>query len=330
MERRPYQIVITDCDHLSFDEEEQMSARIGAKLSLTQVTKEEDLIRACQEADGLIIQYALLTRKVLEVLPKCKVISRYGVGVDTIDLQAATDLGIIVANVPDYCVDEVADQTLSLILGWVRKQVFFNQRIKSNQWDFQQGRPIHRIRGKILGLIGCGTIGVEVARRISAFGVRVIAFDPYLKKPPQGIELFDFDTVLKDSDFLSIHCPLNESTHHLIDGKALGKMEKKPLLINTSRGPIVDEIALIQALAEGQVSGAGLDVLEEEPPDPQNPLLKMENVILSPHVSFYSEESIRELKRRTAENVVEVLMGKWPKSVVNRNVIGKTRASISA
>jgi D-3-phosphoglycerate dehydrogenase len=248
--------------------------------------------------------------------------------VDTIDLQAATDLGIIVANVPDYCVDEVADQTLSLILGWVRKQVFFNQRIKSNQWDFQQGRPIHRIRGKILGLIGCGKIGVEVARRISAFGVRVIAFDPYLKKPPQGIELFDIDTVLKDSDFLSIHCPLNESTHHLIDGKALGKMEKKPLLINTSRGPIVDEKALIQALAEGQVSGAGLDVLEEEPPDPQNPLLKMENVILSPHVSFYSEESIRELKRRTAENVVEVLMGKWPKSVVNRNVIGKTRASI--
>ena len=329
MEQHPYQIVITDCDHLSFDEEEQMSARIGAKLSLAQVTREEDLIKACQEADGLIIQYALLTRKVLERLPKCKVISRYGVGVDTIDIQAATDLGIIVAKVPDYWVDEVADQTLSLILGWVRKQVFFDQKIKTNQWDFQQGRPIHRIRGKILGLIGCGKMGVEVARRISAFGVRVIAFDPYLKKPPQGIELFDFDTVLKDSDFLSIHCPLNESTHHLIDGKALGKMEKKPLLINTSRGPIVDERALIQALAEGQVSGAGLDVLEEEPPDPQNPLLKMENVILSPHVSFYSEESIRELKRRTAENVVEVLMGKWPKSVVNRNVMGRTRAPIS-
>jgi len=329
MERHPYQIVITDCDHLSFDEEEQMSARIGAKLSLAQVTREEDLIKACQEADGLIIQYALLTRKVLEVLSKCKVISRYGVGVDTIDIQAATDLGIIVANVPDYCVDEVADQTLSLILGLVRKQVFFYQKIKTHQWDFQQGRPIHRIRGKILGLIGCGKIGVEVAKRISAFGVRVIAFDPYLKKPPQGIELFDFDTVLKDSDFLSIHCPLNESTHHLIDGKSLRKMEKKPLLINTSRGPIIDEKALVLALENGQVSGAGLDVLEKEPPDPQNPLLTMENVILSPHVSFYSEESIKELKRRTAENVVEVLMGKWPKSVANQSVIGRTRAPIS-
>jgi len=168
-----------------------------------------------------------------------------------------------------------------------------------------------------------------VAKRISSFGVKVIAFDPYLEKVPQGIELKDFDSVIKESDFISIHCPLNDSTRHLIGEQAFKKMEKRPLLINTSRGPIVDEKALIQALKEGLISGAGLDVLEKEPPDPLNPLLKMENVILTPHVSFYSVESISQLKRSTAKNVVDVLTGRWPRSMVNREVMGKTRASIS-
>jgi D-3-phosphoglycerate dehydrogenase len=298
-------------------------------LIFAQIKGEEELIQVCKDADGLLIQYALLSREVLKQLPKCKVIARYGVGVDSIDLRAATDLGIIVANVPDYCVDEVADQALSMILALIRKTVFFDQKVKSNEWDFRQGRPIHRIKGKTLGLIGSGRIGLEVGKRISAFGVRVMAFDPYLQKAPAEIQLTDLDTVLKESDVISIHCPLNESTRHLLGEKEFQKMEKKPLIINTSRGPIIDERALIQALRKGQVSGAGLDVLEKEPPDPQNPLLKMENVTLAPHISFYSEESISELKQRTAENVSSVLLGKWPRSVVNQQVKGKTRAVIS-
>jgi D-3-phosphoglycerate dehydrogenase len=330
MKSNHYRVVITDCDHGSIEEEKREFSPTGAELILAQVREEEDLIRACKEADGLINQYALLTRKVFEGLPKCKVVSRYGVGVDNVDLKAATDLGIIVANVPDYCIDEVSNQTIAMILTLIRKTAFFDRKVKSNRWDFHLGIPIYRLHGKTLGLIGSGRIGLEVAKKISTFGVKVIAFDPYLQKAEEGIALTDFDTVLKKSDFISIHCPLNESTYHLIDATALRKMEKKPLLINTSRGPIIDEKALVLALQNGQVSGAGLDVLEKEPPDLQNPLLKMENVILSPHVSFYSEESIKELKRKTAENVVEVLMGKWPKSVVNRDVIGKTRASISA
>jgi D-3-phosphoglycerate dehydrogenase len=329
MEKNKFKVVITDCDHGSIEEEKREFGRIGAELILAQFKEEQDLIRVCKDADGLLNQYALLTRKVLEKLPKCKVIGRYGVGIDSVDLKAATGLGIIVANVPDYCVDEVADQALSMILALIRKTVFFDQKVKSNEWDFRQGRPIHRIKGKTLGLIGSGRIGLEVAKRISAFGVRVIAFDPYLQKTPNGIELKDFDTVLKESDFISIHCPLNESTRHLLGEKEFQKMEKRPLVINTSRGPIIDEMALAQALTKGQVSGAGLDVLEKEPPDPQNPLLKMENVIIAPHISFYSEESISELKRRTAENVSSVLLGKWPRSVVNQEVKGKTRAVIS-
>jgi D-3-phosphoglycerate dehydrogenase len=328
MERHPYRVVITDCDQGSIEEEKDEFGKIGVELILAQVQEERELIRACREADGLLNQYAPLTRRVLENLPNCKVVSRYGVGVDSVDLKAATDLGIIVANVPDYCMDEVADQTVSMLLGLIRKTAFFDQKVKSGQWDFRQGIPIYRTRGKTLGLIGCGKIGLEVAKRISAFGLRVIAFDPYIEKPHEVIELKDIDTVLKESDFISIHCPLNDSTRHLIGDEAFKKMEKRPILINTSRGPIIDEKALIQALKEGLISGAGLDVLEKEPPDSQNPLLKMENVILTPHVSFYSVESISELKRRTAKNVSEVLMGRRPNSVVNREVMGKTRASI--
>jgi D-3-phosphoglycerate dehydrogenase len=329
MERHQYRVVITDCDHGSIGEEKEEFGRIGAELILAQVKEEKDLIRACKEADGLINQYSPLTRSVLENLPKCKVVARYGVGVDSVDLKAATDLGIIVANVPDYCIDEVANQTISMILTLVRKTAFFDQKVKSGQWDFHLGIPIHRTRAKTLGLIGCGKIGLEVAKRISAFGVRVIAFDPYIEKSHEVIELKDIDTVLKESDFISIHCPLNDSTRHLIGEREFNKMEKKPLLVNTSRGPIIDEKALIQALKEGLISGVGLDVLEKEPPDSQNPMLKMENVILSPHIGFYSEESISELKQRTAKNVSDVLSGRWPGSVVNQDVKGKTRAPIS-
>jgi len=329
MDTHPYRVVITDCDHGSIEEEKAEFGQIRAELILAQVQGEKDVIRVCKDADGLLNQYALLTRKVLESLPKCKVISRYGVGVDSVDLKAATDLGIIVANVPDYCMDEVAGQTIAMILTLTRKTAFFDRKVKSGEWDFHLGIPIYRIKGKTLGLVGCGKIGLEVARRISGFGVSVMTYDPYLEKAPEGFELRDFDTVLKESDFISIHCPLNDSTRHLIGGKEFKKMAKKPFLINTSRGPIVDEKALLQALEEGLLSGAGLDVLEKEPPDSQSPLLKMENVVLSPHVGFYSVESISELKRRTAKNVSDVLKGKWPGSVVNRDVRGKTRASIS-
>jgi D-3-phosphoglycerate dehydrogenase len=322
-----FRVAITDCDHGSIEEEKEEFARIGAELVLEQVHEEGDLIRLCREADDFITQYAVFSRKVLENLPKCKVISRYGVGVDSVDLRAATDLGIIVTNVPDYCMDEVADQTVSMLLALIRKTVFFDKQVKAGLWDFRTGVPMHRIRGKTLGLIGCGKIGLEVARRISGFGVGVIAFDPYIAKAPGGIELKDYDSVLKDSDFISIHCPLNQSTRHLVGDREFRKMEKRPIVINTSRGPIVDEEALIRALELDLISGVGLDVLEKEPPGSDHPLLSRNNVVLSPHISFYSVESISELKRRTAKNVVDALTAKWPASVVNSDVRGKTRAS---
>ena len=328
MEHQKWMVVITDCDHVSIEEEKKVFAQIKADLVWAKLEKEEEIIRECRDADGLLNQYALMTRRVLENLPRVKAIARYGVGVDSIDLRAATDLGIIVANVPDYCIDEVAIQAVTMLMALIRKTVFFNQKVKSGQWDFQQGMPIYRIRGKTLGLVGCGKIGLQVAKIVSSLGVRVVAFDPYIQKL-EGIEQVDLDFLLKESNFISIHCPLNESTRHLIGEDAFRKIRKNPLIINTSRGPVIDEKALIEALKEGRVSGAGLDVLEKEPPDLQNPLLKMENVLLSPHMGFYSDESIKELNRRTAESVADVLLGKWPKSVVNPEVRGRTRASIS-
>ncbi len=320
-------VVITDCDQGSIEEERAVFSKLGADLDWAQISGEEEMVSRCHDADGLIIQYAFFTRWVLERLPRCKVISRYGVGVDTIDVQVATELGIIVANVPDYCVDEVSDHTLALFLSLVRKVTLLDRSIRSGTWDFRVAIPIHRLRDMTYGIVGCGRIGQGVARRVSAFGLRVIGYDPYLAEA-EMIELVLFERLLAESDFISIHCSLTESSHHLFRRDQFQRMERRPLVMNLSRGPIIDEVSLIEALEKGWISGVALDVLEKEPPDTNNPLLRRENVILTPHIGFYSEESKSELKRRTAANVSSVLMGKLPDSVVNRAVVGKSRVGL--
>lgn len=320
-------IVITDCDHGSIEEERAVFGNLGADLELAQISSEDEILARCHDADGLLSQYAPLTRKVFEGLPQCKAVSRYGVGVDGIDLTAATEFGIIIANVPDYCMDEVADHTLALFLSWVRRVNLLDRCIESGTWDFRVAIPIHRLKGRTYGIVGCGRIGREVARRIAGFGLRVIGYDPYLTEA-EGIELVSLERLLVESDFISIHCPLTESTHHLFGRDQFRRVERKPLVMNLSRGAVVDEAALIEALERGWVGGAALDVLEKEPPNTKNPLLRRENVIITPHIGFYSEESKSELKRRAAENVSSVLMGTLPSSVVNREVMGRSRAGL--
>ena len=327
MGNQPARVVITDCDQGSIAEEIEVFAGMGIEPSWPGVTAEAEVIEACRNAEGIITQYAAMNRRVLEQLPHCKVVVRYGVGVDTIDLAAATDLGIIVCNVPDYCSDEVADHAVALLLSLARKTALYDRRVKSGQWDFRLGAPIHRLQGKTMGLVGCGRIGSRMAAHMPAFGVKVRAFDPYITNAGEHVILTDLDRVLK-SDIVSLHCPLNASTRHLIDAAAFGKMERKPLLINTARGPIVDEQALIRALQTGQISGAGLDVIEKEPPAPDHPFFGMDNVILTPHSGYYSVESISEVKRRVAEHVCNVLSGKVPDAVFNPEVLGKTRARL--
>ncbi len=324
--KRP-KVVITDCDHGSFEEERAVFSKFGADLELAQMSNEDEIIARCHDVDGLLSQYAPLTRRVFEGLPRCKAVSRYGVGVDGIDLTAATELGIVVANVPDYCIDEVSEHTLAIFLAWVRKIILLDQSIRSGTWDFRVAIPIHRLRGMTYGIVGCGRIGRGVARRVSAFGLRVIGYDPYLAEA-EGIELVSLEILLAESDFISIHCPLTESSYHLFGRDQFQRMKRRPLLMNLARGAVVDEGALIEALERGWISGAALDVLEKEPPDTKNPLMKGDNVILTPHIGFYSEESKSELKRRAAENVRSVLAGKLPGSVVNGEVLGKSRAGL--
>ena len=320
-------VVITDCDQGSIEEERAVFGKLEADLDWAQILGQEEIVSRCHDADGLIIQYAPLTRWVLERLPRCKVVSRYGVGVDTIDVEAATELGIIVANVPAYCVDEVSDHTLALFLSLARKVILLDRSIRSGTLDFRVAIPIHRLKGITYGIVGCGRIGQGVARRVSAFGLRVIGYDPYLSEAG-GIQLVSLETLLAESDFISIHCSLTESSHHLFGKDQFRRMERRPLVMNLSRGAVVDEDALIEALEGEWISGAALDVLENEPPDARSPLLRRDNVILTPHIGFYSEESKSELKRRTAENVARVLTGKLPDSVVNGEVVGRSRAGL--
>ena len=321
-------VVVTDFNYPDLSIEEAELARWDARVVPAQCTTPEEVLAAGRDADALISQYAPVTREVIQGLTRCKAIGRYGIGVDNIDVAAATKRGIAVVNVPSYCEDEVSDHALAMLLAWARKIPHYTEEIRRGTWDWKTGRPIHRLRGQVLGLLGFGKIARLLARKAQALGLRVIAHDPYLPEEvfsQAGVEQVKFDDLLSRSDFLSIHVPLTEGTRHLIDGEALAKMKPTACLINTSRGGVIHEEALIRALQEGRIAGACLDVTDPEPPDPANPLLKMPQVLLSPHVAWYSEESQIDLRRKIAQNVGRALSGLLPHGLVNRELKDKFR-----
>lgn len=317
-------VVITDFEYATLEDEKLVFEGMDIEFSAVQCVTEDEVIEAAKDAVGIINQYAPISRRVIEKLDCCKIISRYGIGVDTVDVQAATEKGIIVSNVTDYCWDEVSDHTMALLLASARKVVELNRAVKSGKWDYKGGVPIYRLREQVLGLVGFGNIPQLVAKKAQAFGLEVIAYDPFVSKEVAkrlGVKLLSLEEVCQFSDFVSIHAPLNQHTKGMISTPQLQKMKKEAFLINTARGPIVDEQALVKALAQRDIAGAALDVVEHEPIQKGHPFLEMENVILNPHVSWYSEESQSELKRKTAENVANVLKGNTPRYIVNREVI---------
>ena len=318
--KRP-RIVITDCDHHSVEIERKVLSEIDPEFILAQCNTEDEVIEVAKDADGIINQYAPMNRRVIESLKRCKVIARYGVGVDNIDIKAATEHKIIVANVPDYCIDEVSTHTMALILACARGITLLNSKIKEKRWDFTLAKPLFRTQGKTLGLFGLGRIGRMVAQKASGFGFKIIAYDPYISSIDDRIELVGFSKLLSDSDFVSIHVPLTAETRHSFGENELKKMKKTAYLINTARGPIVDEKALYKALKNRWVAGAALDVMEKEPPDWENSLLQLDNLIITPHISFYSEESYVELKIKVAQAVLSVLKGELPRAMVNPQVV---------
>jgi len=321
MNNRRLKIVITDCDHPSVEIEREVLNEIKPELGLAYCNTEDEVIEVAKDADGMINQYAPITRRVIESLKRCKVIARYGVGVDNIDVEAATEHKIIVANVPDYCIDEVSTHALALILACARGITLLDRKRREKRWDFTLAKPLFRTQGKTLGLFGLGKIARAVAQKASGFDFRIIAYDPYVSKVDGGIKLVEFSQLLSDSDFISLHVPLTAETRHSFGENELKKMKKTAYLINTSRGPIVDEKALYQALKNRWIDGAALDVMEKEPPDWNSFLLQLDNLIITPHISFYSEESYIELKTKVAQAVLSVLKGELPRAIVNPQVV---------
>jgi D-3-phosphoglycerate dehydrogenase / 2-oxoglutarate reductase len=325
---KKWKVIVTDWEYEDLRYEEKILYGSDAiELVAAQCRTEEEVIAACKDADGIINQYAPISKRVIDALSRCKIITRYGVGVNTIDLVAATDKNICVANVPDYCMDEVADHALALLLSWTRKVIVANQHVKNGNWDFKVTRPIYRLRGKTLGLVGFGKIPQSLAEKVKPLGLRLIAADPYFPEneaAKKGVELVSLDALCEQADIISVHAPLIPATKGMIGNKQFSQMKKKPLLINTSRGPVIDEASLLKALQQGQICGAALDVLEEEPISLNHDLLFMDNVILTPHVAWYSEEAEEEMRSKAALGIVDVLQhGEFPKYLVNKEVTSR-------
>jgi D-3-phosphoglycerate dehydrogenase len=288
----------------------------------------EEIIALCRDADGLTVNLARLDAAVISKLERCKVIVRYGVGYDNVDTAAATKKGIMVLNVPDYCLEDVSDQALALFMGCVRKIALRDRQVRAGMWNVGRKDPIFRVAGKVFGIAGYGNIPRTLHRKLKGFGLaRVLVFDPFVADEvarEAGAEKVGFDSLLGESDFISCHVPLNEKTKHLFNRAAFAKMKKSAIFVNTSRGGLVDSAALYDALKNGVITAAGIDVHEQEPVPVDYPLFELDNVILSDHVGWYSEESQVELQTKAAQSVVDILSGKPPRNVVNREVLQKT------
>ena len=284
----------------------------------------DEFLDEAKDCDALLNTYAgPITAEVMARMPECKIIARYGIGVDTIDVDAATAAGIIVTNNPTYCIEEVAEHTMALLLACARKVPFYDRMVRAGRWAVPPGKPIFRLADRTLGLVGFGRIGKQVAARAAAFGMRILFHDPFLETGGT-----DLQTVLRESDFVSLHPPLTPQTRKLIGDAELRRMKPTAYLVNCARGPVVDTDALVRALDAGAIAGCALDTTDPEPlPDP-HPLRGRENVILQPHVAWYSEEAMRGLQAGAPSEVRRVLTGTWPVNVVNRAVKERNRAGL--
>lgn len=313
-------VVISDDKTVDYDVEREVLAEAGASVETTLATTPEAVVEACEGAAGLIVNAGTpVTRAVFEACEDLRVVGRAGIGVDNVDVRAAADHGVTVVHVPDYCVDEVSTHALALLLGLVRSVPTYDRGTRAGEWDWEAGRPIRRLRGETLGLVAFGKIPRRLARKVDGFGLDVLAHDPAVAAHEMahfGVEKVDFEELLARSDLLSVHAPLYEETEGLLDADAFERMGEGVVLVNTARGPVVDEVALADALEDGTVARAGLDVLEEEPPV-NSPVVGREDVVVTPHAAWYSETSMVDLRRSVAEDVARVLDGEAPRAPVD-------------
>ena len=320
-----FKVLATDYVWPSVEPERAVLARIGAELVVAPDGEEETLAALAADADAILTCFAQVTDKVVRAAKRCVVIGRYGVGVDNIAVDTATELGIAVTYVPDYCVDEVSDHVLGLLLDWNRRISIFDASVKRDGWgSLPLTMRIMRLRGKNIGIVGFGRIGRAVCEKARAFGMEPLAYDPYVSAEQAaagGARAVDFETLLRESDFVTLHSPLTPDTRDLIGAAELALMKPDSFLINCARGPLIDESALLAALRSGAIGGAGLDVLVDAHPSPDAELLALDNVIVTPHVAFFSQEAVLELEERAAGEVAAVLQGRMPDNLVNRGVL---------
>lgn len=319
-------VAVSDSVFPNLDPAREVLSKIGAELRLANKSTPEAILQVASGADALLVTYAKITGDMIQQMKRCRIISRFGIGVDNVDIPAASQAGIVVTKVPDYCMDEVSDHTMALLLALVRKIPFANSLVHAGRWDMPAVVPIHRMRGSVLGLVGFGRIPQLVAPKARAFGMKVVAYDPYIPQDVMtraGVEKAEFAELVRVSDYVSIHSPLVPETHHLFNAEVFSRMKPTAYLVNTARGPIVDEVALGHALDARQLAGAALDVLSQEPPA-GSPLFGRPNVILTPHTSFYSVESLVELQVKAAEEVVRVMTKQAPRNPVNPEALQRT------
>lgn len=317
-------IAVADSPFPNLNPAGEVLLELDFELVMADEPTQEGILKVASQADALMVTYGKITADVIAGLKKCKVIGRFGLGVDNIDIDAATKAGIAVVYVPDYCVDEVSDHAMAMLLDLARKTSFSNQLVQSGRWEMPAVTPLSRLRGRTLGLAGFGQIPRAVAPKAQAFGLNVIASDPFVDKDVAAaldVELVDFETLLETSDYVSIHVPMMPETEKLFGADAFAQMKPNALLVNTARGPLVDTDALAKALDAGQLAGAALDVLPVEPPPADSPLMGRDNVIFSPHTAFYSVEALDELQAKAARGVVDVLKGRTPVYPVNPEVL---------
>lgn len=301
-------VIITDCDHENIDIESTLFIKAGINFELKQCHTEEALIEECKDADAFIVQYAHITKKVMDALPNLKMVVRYGVGVDTIDIAEATKHNVQVCNVPDYGMNEVADHALALMMAMTRKIVLMNNYTKQKTWDYAKSIPIHRACNQTVGVIGLGRIGRNFATKAHALGYNVIGYDPYYKENPETafITAMSLDDVIKQADIISLHIPA-DGNKNLFNKDTFAKMKNNAVIINVARGGIINEDDLYEALKSGEIAGAAIDCAATEPMPVGHKLFTLDNYIATPHMAWYSEEAALELKRKVAEECVSFL-----------------------
>jgi D-3-phosphoglycerate dehydrogenase / 2-oxoglutarate reductase len=316
-----FKIVVTDDRYKSYEVEKEVLKEIDARLTVSNCKTVEEVVRECHDADGILLNLAPMPAEAVEKLEICKVVSRYGVGYDNVDVPTCTRKGIYVANVTDYCAEEVSDQALALLMACARKTARRDEQVRRGEWNIGSKDPVYRIAGKTFAFLGFGMIARCLNRKIKGLNFsEILVYDPYLDEETileQGAKKVDWETAIKSADFISIHMPLNDKTRGIINSETFEMMKPTAILINTSRGPVVDGNALIKALREGQINSAGLDVHAKEPLEPDSPFMSIKNCVLTDHVGWYSEDSLVDLKRKAAENVRDVLKGGKPAYPVN-------------